>query len=441
LITPVQLEVGLKRHRETGIPLHHTLVELGFARQDDITAMLARIDDVPIIDISTVRLDPAVLKLVPAKFASRNTMLPLSRVARTLMVAVEGPVNWLAIDDLRFITRLEIAPVIVESGALRDLIREHYEHAASEELALLDVEDPTTQMPTMPPPPPPPPPGTQSTGEFSAVPSESNIEPVMLGASAPTAVRPGEEFTARIAAYLKRVEKEVEQELKEMSPRSAAHLAMARCRWREGTRITIRARGRYLRIDPSETEFTWEGDRQYVSFGVAVARRARTGGTVLKFEVAIKGVVVARLMLDLTVSRIPDPTVCPSLAIEPATTAFASYASEDRDEVLGRVASVSEVAGLNIFVDSMGLRTGKRWKDQLQKEITTRQLFLLFWSARAKRSKWVTWEWKTALKEKGLDAIQPHPLEPVAKAPPPKELKKLHFGNAYLLVREAHRRQ
>jgi len=73
----------------------------------------------------------------------------------------------------------------------------------------------------------------------------------------------------------------------------------------------------------------------------------------------------------------------------------------------------------------------------LEFEIEERELFLLFWSIYAKQSEWVTWEWRTALRQKGLSGIDPHPLDPVFEAEPPEELKALHFGDPYMLVRKA----
>ena len=61
----------------------------------------------------------------------------------------------------------------------------------------------------------------------------------------------------------------------------------------------------------------------------------------------------------------------------------------------------------------------------------------LFWSAEAAQSKWVKWEWQTALASKGKTAMQIHPLQPGIK--PPDELKDLHFGDVYMLVRECGR--
>ena len=120
-----------------------------------------------------------------------------------------------------------------------------------------------------------------------------------------------------------------------------------------------------------------------------------------------------------------------------ATWTSSSYASKDRQRVLDRVAAVRIAAGLDIFLDCLSLNPGDRWKDQLRNEIDGRDLFLLFWSDDAKNSQWVEWEWKTALAEKGIDAIQLHPLDLVHEAPPPDELKELHFGDAYMLARKA----
>ncbi len=263
--------------------------------------------------------------------------------------------------------------------------------------------------------------------------------PVLLAASAPTTAPPGDQFVARFAAYLKAVEQEVKEHLAGLSPRATPHMGMATCRWRSGTAVMVRLAGTHLQVNPREDSFVWEGDRQFVSFAVTVAPDAPMGGTVLKFESIIEGVVVARLLLDLEIAPETVAAERRFATVEPARTAFASYASPDRDEVLGRVASLTNAAGLQVFLDSASLRAGKRWQEQLATAIKDHELFLLFWSTSASRSKWVKWEWQTALREKGLDAIQPHPLEPVTRAPPPRELDALHFGDAYVLIREAYR--
>jgi hypothetical protein len=72
---------------------------------------------------------------------------------------------------------------------------------------------------------------------------------------------------------------------------------------------------------------------------------------------------------------------------------------------------------------------------RLADEIRARDLFLLFWTAAAANSEWVTWEWKTALAAKGKDRLQVHALE--SGIAPPEQLEDLHFGDVMMLIRDA----
>lgn len=266
----------------------------------------------------------------------------------------------------------------------------------------------------------------------------SGVRPVALGASALSAARAGDSFTARFVAYAEDYEDEVREKLEEMSPRSRSHLGIKHCRWPVGTRVQVRLHGDHIVVSPDCEEFEWEGNYIIVDFDVVLSAKAEHT-TVLKFDVAVGGIVVARIRLDVAITANP-PHGRTSVFSQPARTAFASYASDDRLRVLDRLAEVSR-SGVDVFVDCLSLHPGDEWKPTLESEIVERELFLLFWSARAQRSPWVTWEWQTALRRKGLTAIDPHPLDPVFEAAPPKELASLHFGDPYVLARKAYASQ
>jgi hypothetical protein len=145
------------------------------------------------------------------------------------------------------------------------------------------------------------------------------------------------------------------------------------------------------------------------------------------------------LPLEIEIGAQPASTKPKEVTAEPARTAFASYASEDRDRVLDRIAEAKLSAGLEVFMDCISLRAGSDWERCLEQEIRDRDLFLLFWSSHAKGSKWVTWEWQTALRQKGLQAIRLRPLQPVREAEPPEELKRLHFDDPLMVMHEYYR--
>ena len=272
--------------------------------------------------------------------------------------------------------------------------------------------------------------------------AENGKEPVLLGVSAPKAVKPGDIFTARFVAYIESLEEKVKQELTALSRgRSESIMGFENCNWKIDTHVTVKLSGRHLKVDPSEIEFVWKGNRNIVSFSVGVLTDAPQEWTILQYEVYIEGIRVALIHLDLEITSSTISDERSSFTIKPAHTAFASYASQDKVRVMDRVAAVSISAHLDIFTDCLSIHPGEDWKKRLESEIKNRDIFLLFWSANAKNSEWVTWEWKTALVRKGESAIQLHPLQTINEAPPPEELKKFHFGDVYMIVRNAEEKK
>ncbi|HEX8146163.1 MAG TPA: toll/interleukin-1 receptor domain-containing protein [Pyrinomonadaceae bacterium] len=272
----------------------------------------------------------------------------------------------------------------------------------------------------------------EETGD--APPAE--VEKVLLGASAPEAVKPGDEFTARFSAYIKALEDSVKLQFERLGPGARSITGVSAAGWQRGTRVKVVLGGNHLLVSPTAQEFVWEAESNLLEFDVKVPPDAPECLTVLKFDVSISEIVVARLRLDLTIKSNTDTRREHAVEAEPARSAFASYATEDRLRVLDRVSEVRR-NGVDIFLDCLSLHPGDKWKPRLEQEIKRRELFLLFWSIHAKESEWVTWEWHVALKHKGLSGIDPHPLDPTFEAEPPEELRELHFGDPFMLVRKA----
>jgi hypothetical protein len=261
-------------------------------------------------------------------------------------------------------------------------------------------------------------------------------EPVFLGASAPRAVKPGDEFTARFVAYEKQLEEKIRDLLKKLSPRAEPILGVHECRWLHNTSVTVKFSARGLIIDPAEQTFVWNGGSSLLEFDVTVPADLPESIIPLKFDVAIEGIVVARLRLDLEITTRAIAGENATTTTEPAKTAFASYSSKDRLRVLDRLAAVKISAGIDFFLDCLDLHPGEEWKPRLDNEIRQRELFLLFWSKNASQSKWVTWELETALKEKGEHALQLHPLDPNIN--PPAGLEKYHMSDVVMWVRKGY---
>jgi type IV pilus assembly protein PilB len=129
LITREQLERGLVEARTSGTRVGYALVKLGFVGEQDLALALSRQHRIPAVDLERVKLDPAICRLVPADIALRHLVLPLRRVGRVLTVAMGDPTDISAVDDLKFITRFDIEPVIAGEVTLRKLVEREYDSA------------------------------------------------------------------------------------------------------------------------------------------------------------------------------------------------------------------------------------------------------------------------------------------------------------------------
>src|SRR3954447_22995751 len=127
LVTREQLAQALAEQKNTKHRLGYVLVKLGLVQELEITKVLARQYRMPAVDLSRFDVDPKIIKLVPADMATKSVVLPLKREGRTLTVAMADPSDMGLLEDLKFITRFDLFPVIAGEFTLRALIEKHYQ--------------------------------------------------------------------------------------------------------------------------------------------------------------------------------------------------------------------------------------------------------------------------------------------------------------------------
>ena len=298
------------------------------------------------------------------------------------------------------------------------------------------------------PAPPESAPATDAPPAPASAESAVTGEPVLLGGSAPRRVQPGDFFIAQLAAYTAAFAPEAEKELARESRPDDIRLGQETdCRWPVGTRVSVRCQGRGGLIAPAEPQtFVWDGQCRTVSFDVEVPEDAKPRDAVIIMEVFVHdrgdapdAVQVAKLRMgvEITAEAPAAPEPPQTVRVAAARTAFASYASADRPDVLARVSSIERSAGIKVFMDVVDLRVGEEWNPALEKHILASDKLLLFWSENSAKSRWVEWEWKQAVQAKGEDVLELHLLRYTPIDLVPEELRKYHFNDIYLMVRDA----
>jgi len=133
LITREQLTQALAEQKATKHRLGYVLVKLGLIQELEITKVLARQYRMPAVDLSRFEVDAKIIKLIPTDMATKNVVLPLKREGRTLTVAMADPTDLGLLEDLKFITRYDLFPVIAGEYTLRALIEKHYGNEANDQ--------------------------------------------------------------------------------------------------------------------------------------------------------------------------------------------------------------------------------------------------------------------------------------------------------------------
>jgi len=138
LVTQDQLNKALQEQRNSGTRVGYNLVKLGYVKETDLTRMLARQHRMPAVDLTKFQVDPKIAKLIPGELALKHSVLPLKRDGRTLTVALSDPGHLGVLEDIKFITRLDIFPVIAGEFTLRNAIEKFYESGEAQMENLLN---------------------------------------------------------------------------------------------------------------------------------------------------------------------------------------------------------------------------------------------------------------------------------------------------------------
>ena len=131
LINQEQLQRALADQKGTNEKLGSILARHNVITEDQLITFLSKQYGIPSITLSQLDIDADVLKLVPAQIAKKYEVLPIKRTGNSLTLAMADPTNVFAVDDVGFMTNLQVIPVVAAQGAIRKALDRLYEAQGS----------------------------------------------------------------------------------------------------------------------------------------------------------------------------------------------------------------------------------------------------------------------------------------------------------------------
>ncbi|MDD3641926.1 MAG: type IV-A pilus assembly ATPase PilB [Candidatus Krumholzibacteria bacterium] len=141
LISQSQLDLALQEQGKSGGSLGYNLVKTGAISEKVFSEFLSQQYQVPAVDLDELEADAHSVELIPSEVATKFQVVPISREGRILTVAMANPDNIFAIDDIKFITGLEVRPVVATETAIKRAIDRFYDSADSLAEVMRDIEN------------------------------------------------------------------------------------------------------------------------------------------------------------------------------------------------------------------------------------------------------------------------------------------------------------
>ncbi|HUV37448.1 MAG TPA: type IV-A pilus assembly ATPase PilB [Patescibacteria group bacterium] len=141
LITQEQLELALSEQGKSGGSLGYNLVKTGAISEKAFSEFLSQQYQVAAVDLDDLHADEDSVELIPSEVATKFQVVPVRREGRILTVAMANPDNIFAIDDIKFITGLEVNPVVATETSIKRAIDRFYDSADSLAEVMRDMEE------------------------------------------------------------------------------------------------------------------------------------------------------------------------------------------------------------------------------------------------------------------------------------------------------------
>jgi type IV pilus assembly protein PilB len=148
-VSPADLNKAIEDQHGKLIHLGELMLERGVVAKKDLAAALTEVTHVQYVDCESVEIDPEVLKLLPHAVAKRFCVLPILCQGTKLVTVMAEPQNLHAIDELRFMSGMDIIPRLGFRPEIESAVEKWYGQVEEAEAAIADAIAPANEDPGM----------------------------------------------------------------------------------------------------------------------------------------------------------------------------------------------------------------------------------------------------------------------------------------------------
>ncbi|MEG1756330.1 MAG: ATPase, T2SS/T4P/T4SS family [Clostridia bacterium] len=113
---------------------------LGYVTEKQLLEALSARMELPMLDLTTARIDSAAVERIPRQIADKYCLIAVSENGTHLMVAMDDPLDFYAIEDVRQITQMLVDVVLDLKSNIENAIELYYSEISAKDAARLANE-------------------------------------------------------------------------------------------------------------------------------------------------------------------------------------------------------------------------------------------------------------------------------------------------------------
>ncbi len=126
VINSSQLEKILELQKQRGGLIGDLLVELGFAKEEDIAQALTVQYGFPYLPLSSYEVSIDILKFIPLKIALQYVLIPIDKIGNNLTLVMANPLNAKAVEDAESVSGCNVQIFVSTSSEIKKAIEKYY---------------------------------------------------------------------------------------------------------------------------------------------------------------------------------------------------------------------------------------------------------------------------------------------------------------------------
>src|SRR5436190_9182243 len=156
LLSRKQVDELMEQQKHEGTRLLKIIVDKSYVTEQDMAVCMGRVLNTSPVNLSRMGIAPDIGELLPRDICHTHKVLPVSRLENRLFLAMADPLNVLAIDDVRRITKMDVTPMIAseksiveklhhldtgKTGTMEDIIQDAAKKAEDDEGSIETVKE------------------------------------------------------------------------------------------------------------------------------------------------------------------------------------------------------------------------------------------------------------------------------------------------------------